>query len=244
MPRRRRLRLAGVPQHVLQRGLDRRPIFRRASDFQFYLACLMKAADDWCCHVHAYVLMPDHVHLLATPHTQDGLSRMMQSIGTCYVPYFNHGNARHGALFEGRYRACLVEPSYLLACYRYVELNPVRGDLAQHAGDYPWSSYRHHAYGDRNRIVTDHAVYFGLGTSRAERQLAYRDLHRFGTRGQLLEEVRRSVQHERVLGSERFKDEIERRLCEPVRPGRRGRPPKAARAAGGGRPFTRASASS
>ncbi len=129
MARLPRFVIPGQPQHVIQRGNDRQAIFRNEQDYRFYLEKLREAAEKHQCDIHAYVLMTNHVHLLITPHTETGIGKTMQSIGRYYVQYFNHCYKRTGTLWEGRYKAALIDSEvYLLTCMRYIELNPVRVD--------------------------------------------------------------------------------------------------------------------
>jgi len=140
MPRRARLNLPDVPLHIVQRGNNRQPTFFSEDDYVFYLACLRESAERHSCDVHAYVLMTNHVHLLVTPYQPDGASRLMQSVGRRYVQYVNYTYRRTGTLWEGRFKASLVESeSYLLTCYRYIELNPVRARMVEDPTEYRWS---------------------------------------------------------------------------------------------------------
>ena len=143
MSRQPRLDLPDVPQHVVQRGNDRIACFRDDTDRHLYLKTLGDVATSFSCALHAYVLMTNHVHLLVTPSDAGSVARLMQSLGRRYVSAFNHRHERTGTLWEGRYKSCLVDCGrYLLACDRYIELNPVRAGLAQRPGDYRWSSHR------------------------------------------------------------------------------------------------------
>jgi len=130
MPRRPRIKLADIPQHLVQRGVNREPCFFAEEDCHCYLHWLQEAADDWRCDIHAYVLMTNHVHLLVTPGTADAPARLMQSLGRRYVQYINRHYKRSGTLWEGRYKSSAVQAEdFLLACQRYIELNPVRTDI-------------------------------------------------------------------------------------------------------------------
>ena len=156
MARLSRFVLPGQPQHVIQRGNNRQDIFRSNDDYQFYLEKLTDAANKHQCDIHAYVLMTNHVHLLVTPHTEDGMGKMMQMLGRYYVQYFNTRYQRTGTLWEGRYKATLIDTEqYLLTCMRYIELNPVRvKNRVRHPSEYPWSSYQYNAHGQLNELVT------------------------------------------------------------------------------------------
>ena len=149
MARQPRFVLPGQPQHVIQRGNNRQDIFRADEDYAFYLEKAEEAANKHECDIHAYVLMTNHVHLLVTPHLENSISKMMQMIGRYYVQYFNYRYRRTGTLWEGRYKASLIDSEqYLLTCMRYIELNPVRAtNMADHPSDYRWSSYGSNATG-------------------------------------------------------------------------------------------------
>jgi putative transposase len=150
MPRLPRYVLPGQPQHVIQRGNNRSPLFNVEADYACFLHYMQDACRRHGCHVHAYVLMTNHIHLLITPESKDGLSKVMQSVGRRYVQYFNTSYQRTGTLWEGRYKATIVDSeSYLLTCYRYIELNPVRAKLVGHPAEYRWSSYHANALGNR-----------------------------------------------------------------------------------------------
>jgi len=208
MPRSPRFDLAYVPQHVVQRGHDGGVCFRTSSDYRYYLEQLLRASRRWECDVHAYVLMPDHVHLLATASHVGALANMMQSIGRNYVGYFNTLYRRSGPLWEGRYHSCLVDADYVLACQRYIELNPVRARMVEMPEAYPWSSYRANALGAADPLVTPHLVYTGLGRHDVDRRAAYRHLFLEDLSEQLLAEIRRAGNGGRPLGSASFVDDV------------------------------------
>lgn len=227
MPRRIRDYLPGVPQHVIQRGNNRQIVFFEQAHYEFYLFCLKDAATTYGCDIHAYTLLPNHVHLLATPHEPDSIPKTVQSIGRRYVQYINSTCKRSGTLWEGRYRSCLVEPGdRLLDCYRYIELDAVRSGLVSDAKDYTWSSYRYHTLGENNAIITSHARYEILGSDAAERRAAYRRLCEQNMDDELLQEILRSTENGRALGTDCFKDCVEELLSRPVRAGKPGRPRK------------------
>ena len=151
------------PQHVIVRGNNRSEIFCADADYLFYLEKLQQACDKHDCIIHAYVLMTNHVHLLITPQTEEGLGKVMQMLGRYYVQYYNFTYQRTGTLWEGRYRATLIDSeAYLLTCMRYIELNPVRAGMVAHPSEYPWSSYRCNALGQANILVLPHVEYVRL----------------------------------------------------------------------------------
>ena len=225
--RRVRLLFAGVPQHLIQRGNNRQVTFFADEDYRSYLDWLYEAVKKYDCRIYAYVLMTNHVHLLASAERPYDLSYMMQHLGRRFVRYVNHVYRRSGTLWEGRFKASLVDTeAYFLRCSRYIECNPVRARMVMHPGDYRWSSYRAHALGAPDKLVSSHEQYERLGQDAAERQGAYRELCRSELDPKEIGEIRDTVNQGWPLGSERFKDEIERALQRAARPPKRGRPTK------------------
>ena len=178
MVRPARILLPSTPLHLVQRGNNRGACFVYRSDARRYLAFLDEARQEYQVDVHAYVLMSNHVHLLATPRDDPhGISQMMKSLGQRYAQYFNRRHERTGGLFEGRYCGCLVgEEAYLFACYRYIELNPVRAGMVEQPGDYLWSSYRANALGAPDPVISPHTLYLASASDPAQRQHHYRHL--------------------------------------------------------------------
>lgn len=223
MARLARYVLPGQPQHVIQRGNNREPIFYDETDYRFYLEKLNDACKKHKCNLHAYVLMTNHVHLLITPHTGDGISKVMQMLGRYYVQYFNYTYDRTGTLWEGRYKATLLDSEqYLLTCMRYIELNPVRAGIVEHPRDYPWSSYHSNALGEGDELVTVHALYRRLGSLNKERQSAYRILFKHRIAERTLEELREATNKAWVLGNDRFRERIESQLDRQASPKAKG----------------------
>lgn len=218
MARLPRFVITGQPQHIIQRGNNRQAIFRAESDYRFYLDKLSDAAKKHRCDIHAYVLMTNHVHLLVTPHTEDAIGKTMQMLGRYYVQYFNHCYKRTGTLWEGRYKATLIDSErYLLTCMRYIELNPVRAQsMAKHPAEYPWSSYRFNALGKEDQRVTPHLEYKRLGATERGRQSAYRQLFRSRIPERTLEALREATNKAWVMGSERFKAKVSSQIDRPV----------------------------
>lgn len=218
--------MPGVPTHVVQRGNNRQPVFFDDADILAYLNWLKQSAARYDCTIHAYVLMTNHVHLLLTPMGTESVSRMMQYVGRRFVPYINHRHGRSGTLWEGRFKSSLVESeAYLLACMRYIELNPVRAALVAAPADYRWSSHRANAGGDDDALLTPHETYRALGGNRAERTGAYRALFADAAGDvERLAAIRSAWQTGTPLGSDRFRKEVERRLEIKVGYARPGRP--------------------
>lgn len=216
--------LADQPLHVIQRGNNREPVFFTDDDYRFYLQILGEAAERAGVRLHAYLLMTNHVHLLVTPMEEAGIPQLMQMLGTRYVRHVNLAYRRTGTLWEGRYRAAPIEAdAHLLSCMRYIELNPVRARMCAEAGDYPWSSYRGHAGGAADPLLSDHPLYLALEGEAASRAETYRSLFREALPGAFIEDLRNATNGGWALGSEGFKEKVAamaRRRAVPFAPGR------------------------
>jgi putative transposase len=181
MARLPRLSLPGYPQHVIQRGNNGQPIVATAADHRFWLEVLAENAPRFEVWVHAYVLMPNHFHLLVTPQTDDGLARLMQALGRSYVRYFNREHQRSGSLWEGRFKSTVIQPDrHVLACMAYLDLNPVRAGLVAQAQDYPWSSHGHYSGQRVERLIKPHALFWQLGNTPFAREAAYAEMVQAG----------------------------------------------------------------
>ena len=228
MPRPRRLELPGVPLHVRQRGNNRADCFFNDVDRRFYLKCLTQAADKYGCAIHAYVLMPNHVHLLLTPNEPGAAGAMLQELGRRYVRIINSVHGRTGTLWEGRFRSSLIDSeAYLLTCHRYIELNPVRANLVTHPSAYAWSSHRHYIEGKDDRLITKHASFTALGRDHAERRAAFKALFDHDIDEATLVRIRESLHSGAALGSTAFMERLEADLGRPVGIPKRGRPARA-----------------
>lgn len=209
MARMPRIVLPGQPQLISQRGQPSQVIFRSGPDYRFYLDSLDTAAQRYGGDVHAYVLMADHVQLLITPHAEDSIARILQQVGRSFARYLNAAYQRSGGLWDGRYKATIIDSEqYLLACYRYVELDPVRGRRAARPDEYPWSSYRAHALGEPDALVRDHPLYQALGPTPAARSEAYRASFHVRLDEPSMAAIQTASVSGGVLGSERFKAEL------------------------------------
>ena len=225
MARLPRLTVPGYPHHIIQRGNNRQAIFSSVADYQVLLALLNENAQKFGVALHAYVLMGNHFHLLATPGTAQGLPQMMQAVGRRYVRYFNDRQGRSGTLWEGRYRSTLIETDrYLLACMAYMDLNPVRAGLVKEAADYPWSSHGHYVGLRTDKMVTPHALYWALGNTPFAREAAYAELVRAGTTPEHEEALTRSVLGGWALGSESFVADLQKRTERRILKNHPGRP--------------------
>ena len=227
MPRRPRVILPNVPQHIIQRGNNRQACFYADEDYQVYLEWLKEYADKTECNIHAYALMTNHVHLLVSTEKTEAVGAMMKALGQRYVQYINKMYKRSGTLWEGRYKSCPTQAeTYLLACQRYIELNPVRANMVNHPAEYKWSSYAANAQGADSEIIKIHPLYKALGMDAASRQAAYRELFRYQLDNGLVDEIRKATNGNYALGNDLFKLQTADALGRRVTAGRAGRPKK------------------
>jgi len=225
MPRRARLAVAGIPWHIVQRGNNRSACFFRDDDYRYYLYTLAQQAEKYECAVHAYVLMTNHTHILLTPSTKEGASRLMKDLGQRYTQYVNRRYQRTGTLWEGRFHSCLTwEDHYVLACYRYIEMNPVRAKMAINPAAYPWSSFGTNALGYDSEMISAHGAYLALGPDAEVRRSAYIGLFDEAIEQELTEDIRTATHGNYALGSRKFQEQIEQMLAQRASPGRSGRP--------------------
>ena len=204
MPRAARCVLADLPLHIVQRGVNRSACFFSDGDYLAYLRYLLAFSAQFGCSVHAYCLMTNHVHLLVTPHAADACALLMKKLGQCYVQGLNQRLGRSGTLWEGRFRSCLVNSDgYVLACYRYIELNPVRAGMVTSPEQYRWSSYPANACGEDNDLLASHSAYEALGTEARERRRAYMELCQTPPSPLLVEEIRKATRLGGVAGNVR-----------------------------------------
>lgn len=227
MPRPPRIDLPGVPQHLVVRGNNRGDLFRDDNDRTVFLRYLSHAAQTTDSHIHAFALMTNHVHLLATGNAPGRLSRLIQSVGRRYCQYANRAHERTGTLFEGRFRSSAVDSDrYLFTCMRYIELNPVRAGIVVDPADYPWSSFRKNAGCEAFGWLVPRDEYFALGPDATARASAYRDLFSRPLDIAELDAIRNGIRKRCPLGSSAFLERVEKALGRPAKPIARGRPPK------------------
>lgn len=228
MARLPRLTLAGYPHHIIQRGNNRQVIFVDRQDFETMLALLAENARKFAVAIHAYVLMDNHFHLLATPNTAEALPLMMQAVGRSYVRYFNQRHGRSGTLWEGRYRSTLIETErYLMACMVYIDLNPVRAGRVTQPDAWPWSSHAR-CLGQRvDKLVTPHALYWALGNTPFAREAAYAVLVLTGISSSEQKALTEAVLSGWVLGGKNFVDDIQKKSLRRVTKAKPGRPSNA-----------------
>jgi putative transposase len=225
MARLARLTLAGYPHHVIQRGNNGQATFARQEDYQFWLELLQSTARKYFVAVHAYVLMENHVHILATPQTADGLPQMMQAIGRSYVRYFNTACGRTGTLWEGRYRSTVLQPqSHLLVCMAYIDLNPVRVGLVDSPAAYAWSSHGHYLGRKVDKCISPHALFWEMGNTPFAREAAYAKLVREGLSTTQLAELTDATLKGWVLGDAEFKAQLAKQTPRRLSKAKAGRP--------------------
>lgn len=227
MARLARLTAPGYPHHVIQRGNNRQRIFMDSADCEHFLTLLQELTGRHSLALHAYVLMPNHIHLLATPPADDSLALVMQGLGRAFVRWFNRRHGRSGTLWEGRFRSSIVESErYLLACMRYIEMNPVRAAIVDSPADYRWSSHPHHVGKRVDPLISEHDLFWNLGNTPFDRQSAYRRLFESPVSEDQLKQIRAAVHSGWALGERAFVGELSRDLGRRVYPQRAGRPRK------------------
>jgi putative transposase len=218
-----RLVFPGVALHVIQRGVDRAACFRAEADYLVYLSHLRSLSSKHGCAVHAYCLMTNHVHLLLTPTTAGSCTALMRDLGQRYVPYFNSRHGRTGTLWEGRFRSCIAESArYVLACYRYIELNPVRAGMADRPGGYLWSSHAVNSGARSDSFLSPHPEFAALATDSGRRHGAYRALFDEQMDEPLLRAIRDATNTGYPLASDTFKSSVLARLGWKTAPGKPG----------------------
>lgn len=225
MARLPRVDLPTIPLHIIQRGNNKSICFSSVQDYQIYLRWLEEYSIKYQVDIHAWVLMTNHVHILCTPQKKKAVTDMMQSLGRRYVLYFNKKYGRSGTLWEGRYKACLIEQeTYLLQVYKYIELNPVRAGMVKNPGEYIWSSYSINAQGGNNKMCTKHPIYMALGRTEQCRYQAYKALFLGCDNDSLINEIRKSTNKCLAFGSGKFKKKIELLSGRKIIEGKAGRP--------------------
>jgi putative transposase len=229
MARLPRLTLPDYPHHIILRGNNRQPIFAGSSDYEKLLGLLDDYSKQFRVAIHAYVLMSNHLHLLATPASDDGVPQLMQALGRSYVRYFNNRQGRTGTLWEGRYKSTLIQAErYLLACMVYIDLNPVRAGMVGDPADYPWSSHLHYIGRRSDRLITPHPLYWELGNTPFARDAAYRELVHAGIGSSQERALTDSTLRGWALGEQDYVADLQRRTVRRVSKGRPGRPKKRA----------------
>jgi putative transposase len=215
MARKPRFKIAGIAQLITQRGNNKQAVFFSEQDYQYYLKILNEAAMQEECQIHAFVLMTSHIHILATPNTPDGISQLMKTIGQRYVSYINKLEKRSGTLWDGRYKASLVEQGhYLIACMHYIETAPVRSAMVKIPKDYHFSSYLTNAQGEERVVkITPHQSYnalvpWAIDKNNEEIQQKYKQLLREQQSEEELQKIHKAINNNLVFGSKQFQESI------------------------------------
>ena len=225
MARQPRLALPGYPHHVIQRGNNRQPIVLDEADRRMLYSLWLEESQRHKVAVNAYVLLDNHFHMLLTPPSDEAMSLMMQSVGRSYVRYFNKRHNRSGTLWEGRYKSSLIDSeAYLLTCMAYIDLNPVRAGVAESAEDFSWSSYKHLAGQNIDKLVTPHALYWGLGNTPFAREAAYAEFVAGGLSAAIQKALTESALKGRVVGRPDFLTSLEKSTQRQILPQKAGRP--------------------
>ena len=225
MARQPRLALPGYPHHVIQRGNNRQPIVLDETDRKMLYSLWLEESLRHKVAVNAYVLLDNHFHMLLTPPSDEAMSLMMQSVGRTYVRYFNKRHNRSGTLWEGRYKSSLVDSeAYLLTCMAYIDLNPVRAGLAESAEAFNWSSYKHLSGQKIDKLVTPHALYWGLGNTPFAREAAYAEFVASGLSESIQKDLTESALKGRVVGRPDFLKLLEKTTRRQILPQKAGRP--------------------
>jgi putative transposase len=225
MARLPRLTVTGYPHHVILRGNDRQDIFRNTTDYQRMLDLFEQHSREQGVDMHAYVLMTNHLHLLLTPQKDQGLPKMMQAVGRSYVQTFNKVHGRTGTLWEGRYRSTLIQTErYLLACMAYMDLNPVRAHMVAQPEDYFWSSFGHYVGRQKDRLITPHALYWGLGNTPFAREAAYAEMVRAGIQAEQQRALTDATLSGWALGDANFITGLKAQTPRRLSMGKAGRP--------------------
>ena len=227
MPRYRRLFVKDIPLHIVQRGHDRKAVFVQPEDYQYYLANLVEMKDELAIDVYAYCLMTNHVHLLIMPRqVANNVSKLVRLLAARQTRHVNKLERRTGTLWEGRFKASLIDSDgYLLACHRYVDLNPVRAAMVTTPEDYEWSSYRSHAGLYDSDILDEHDTFQRLGDTRVNRAVAYRKFVAQGVSDSELRCIRSAIQRNQLTGNNGFEDQIAKRTGRRILTRGQGRPP-------------------
>ncbi len=225
MARHPRLALPGYPHHVIQRGNNRQPIVLDEADRKMLYSLWLEESQRHKVAVNAYVLLDNHFHMLLTPPSDEAMSLMMQSVGRSYVRYFKNRHTRTGTLWEGRYKSSVVgSEAYLLTCMAYIDLNPVRAGLVESAEDFNWSSHKHLIGQKIDKLVTPHALYWGLGNTPFSREAAYAEFVAGGLSAAIQKDLTESVLKSRVVGRPEFLKSLQKKTQRPILPQKAGRP--------------------
>ena len=218
MARLSRIVVPNHPVHIMHRGNNRQDIFESEEDMTRCKEDIANALSKSGCHLHAYVIMTNHLHLLITPADKVQLSKFMQTMANRYVRYFNATRNRTGTIWEGRFKSCLVDSeNYLFTLYRYIEINPVKANMVKNIADYPWSSYRHNALDEKNNLITEHKLYKDLGKNSAQRAENYQKIFNILNTVEQEQQITEATMRGEVYGTSGFHHEIRKLISRATK---------------------------
>ena len=217
--------LPGYAYHIVQRGNNRSACFFEAENYRVYKRYMGEVLPRYGNCLHAYCLMTNHVHLLITPEHEDSISNLMKVVNSRYAQYINKKYERTGTLWEGRHKASAVDTeSYLLKCYRYIELNPVAAYMVDRPEEYAWTSHHCNAWGEQDPLIAEHESYLALGRNLEQRYSTYRDYFSEALSSEDLNAISKAAHYSMPLGPESFVEQVERLIGRRIGFARRGRP--------------------
>jgi len=228
MPRKARIVVPNTPHHIVQRGHNKQLVFVSDDDYQYYLENVFEWKEQLNCKIYAWYLMTNHIHLVINPGDEvDNLGKLMKRLAGKQTRYVNRLEKRTGSLWEGRYKSSPIETeAYLLACCRYVELNPVRAKMVKNPEDYHWSSYQEKTGLKEQKNMDSDACYLSLGNTQEKRMSRYKQWVESDVSEQEIKSIREAMQHGHPTGSQLFTESIEKKLGIRLSLNKPGRPKK------------------
>jgi putative transposase len=209
---------AGVPHHITQRGNRRQPVFFGHDDYHVYQQLMAEWIQKHGVEVWAYCLMPNHVHLVAVPSSEEALARAIGEAHRRYTRMIHFREDWRGYLWQGRFASYAMDENHLLNAVRYIEMNPVRARMVQHPWEYEWSSARAHVRGRNDLLVNVKPM--------KERVENWREFLKTPLSDSDTKEIRFHLRTGRPMGSASFIDHLETQLGRALRPGKRGPKPR------------------
>ncbi len=228
MPRQSRIVLPNCPHHIIQRGHNKQVVFASSQDYQYYLENLQEWKTELGCKVYAYCLMTNHVHLIIDPGAKaESLGLLIKRVAGRQTRYVNKLENRSGSLWEGRYKSSPINAGeYLLACCRYVELNPLRAGMVDDPGNYAWSSCPVKVGLKKQPWLDLDPFYLSLGNSPAERAEYYAQWLQGTIPEYEIKLIREATQRGKLTANSRFIHEISQKLGRRLELRGPGRPKK------------------
>lgn len=203
--------------HILTRGNNRQSVFEDDTDYKTYLNFLKTYKQQNNILLYHYCIMPNHAHLIVGLTPKSNLAKFMKQINLAYLYHYKKKYNYYGHLWQGRYKSLIISrDEYLIACGRYIELNPIKARLVKQPKEYIWSSYNAYAYGARDALVDYNPIYLDWGKSDKDRQKNYQQ--------DLREESKRINFNARFLGSDEFIRKMEEEFQVSNIRSNRGRP--------------------